>query len=76
VVEIKGQIKMGVCIYHEQNHDGVREFLMTDGILSTRKRSFKAFRWIDHSNLKAALLAHLLQIFQNDPDIRLLEHDR
>jgi hypothetical protein len=71
-VGIEAPLEVGVCIYNCTQGDSPNEYVVCDGMLSTKKWSFRSFSFIDYTSLKDKLKADILEILSSDPEIEFL----
>ena len=66
-------LAFGVCIYSDLDAVKRGEFVCTDSLIKSRKWSWKNLRFVDASPWAEKLHSDLMNIFQSDEDISIIE---
>lgn len=71
-VSINGPVEIGVCVYCCTQGGAPTEYAVCDGMLSTKKWSFRSFSFVDYTPLRDKLRNDLKEIVSSDPEIEFL----
>lgn len=66
-------IRSGICIYALPESSDPIEYVCSDGFTSDRNWSWAKFRFIDTRQLSSKIYDDLVQTFQSDQDVQIVE---